>query len=365
MSSIQQVKDICRSMLANDLAKGKALILWGPPGIGKTDCLAQLAQEMNARYKTFLTATMDPTDVVGVPHPVGNLTEFLPPKEFFELTNQAEYKGPMIVCFDDLPAGNEAVFNALLRFFHNREVGGVPIRDNVFICATGNRSEDRANARELGTALNNRFVHLDINPSNEEWREWAINNAVPKEIIGFIGAHADKLHDFNPEESIRAFPTPRSVVTAGIMQQAIGLENSNLFTALSGCCGEAWAVTYQAYLRNTELSVPPEEIIKSPDKCRVPKESDIDIIHATIASLTCYLFDKVKNNKDAKKVTNMIEAGYIYSTRMPVPEFSIVLGRDIMKNIVCQVDVQARVQVCNSVHYNNFIKEYGKYIKAN
>lgn len=365
MSSIQQVKDICRSILANDEAKNKAIILWGPPGIGKTDCLAQLAQELNAKYKTFLTATMDPTDVVGVPHPVNGLTEFLPPKDFFEMTNGATDKGPMIACFDDLPAGNEAVFNSLLRFFHNREVGGKPVRDNVFLCATGNRSEDRANARELGTALNNRFVHFDISPSNEEWREWAINNSVPKEIIGFVGAHADMLHKFNPEESIRAFPTPRSVVTAGVMQKALGLENPNLFTALAGACGEGWAVTYQAYLRNTELSVPPEEIVKNPTKCRVPKETDIDILHATIASLTCHMFEKIQTMKDTTAIVNMIEAGYVYSTRLPITEMGIVLGRDIMRNIVVKTtDVKARIKVLDNPHYSKFVEQYAKYIKS-
>src|SRR3970282_1664272 len=148
MSSINSVKDICRSILNHDEAKEKSIMIWGPPGIGKSDLFAQLAKECNARYKTFLTATMDPTDVVGVPHPMNGITQFLPPKDFHELTPEAEYDGPIIVNFDDLPAGNEAVFNSLLRFIHNREVAGVKIRDNVFICATGNRSEDRANARD-------------------------------------------------------------------------------------------------------------------------------------------------------------------------------------------------------------------------
>lgn len=365
MATVNHIKNICRSILSHPESKEKSIIIWGPPGIGKTDLLTQLANELNARYKVFLTATMDPTDVVGVPFPINGVTHFMPPYDFNELTVAAENQGPLVACFDDIPAGNESVFNSLLRVFQNREVAGKKIRDNVFLCGTGNRAEDRANARDLGTALNNRFVHFDMTVNNDEWREWALDHGVPKEIVGFIGAHPDKLHDFRPEESDRAFPTPRSVVTAGVMQKALGLENSSLFTALTGACGEAWAVQYQAYLKNTELSVPAEEIIRNPSKCKVPE--DVDVIHATIASLTYYmkeLSNKATEEKNqSKKLLDAISAAFIYGARFKQPEFTVTSGRDLINNIITKMgDLAARSKALETDGYVNFCEKFGRYI---
>jgi MoxR-like ATPase len=99
-------------LLADEQARQTSIGLWGPPGMGKTQMFEQVAEEIGAKVAVFLTATMDPTDVVGVPHPDGNVTRFLPPEAFMALTEEADYKGPMIALFDDMPACIEQVFAA-------------------------------------------------------------------------------------------------------------------------------------------------------------------------------------------------------------------------------------------------------------
>jgi len=134
---------------------------------------------------------MDPTDVVGVPHPdhENGCTRFLAPYDFIQLTEDADGdKGPVIALFDDLPASIEQVFNALLGVIGGRVVGGRPIRDNVLLCATGNRAEDKAGAQEIGTALSNRFIHFEIRLDHEDWVEWAFEHRVSQRSLEAISS---------------------------------------------------------------------------------------------------------------------------------------------------------------------------------
>ena len=248
-ATISEVKAICRSLVADKAAKRTPVNLMGPPGAGKTQTFEQLAQEIKADYRVFLTATMDPTDLVGIPNNANDLyTEFLPPKDFLALTEacgklDVDPDVPVVAVFEDLPACHPQVFNTLLRFMQQREVGGRKIRDNVFLAATGNRVEDRAGAALIPTALANRFLHFSLSTSAEEWSQWAMMNGVDPLLISFVDRKGiSALHNFDPTTGFLAFATPRSVVMAGHAIQAIGHENTHaLEIALSGCCGSGWA----------------------------------------------------------------------------------------------------------------------------
>jgi hypothetical protein len=337
--TIQKTKSIVKAMMSDEKAQRQSILVSGPPGVGKTMMFAQIAKEMNMKFEVFLSATMDPTDVAGCPFPVdkdgSQITKFFPPDRLFALTERGGTE-PTIALFDDLPATVPQVFAALFNFFQLQMVGGEPTRSNVFLCATGNRAEDKAGANEMPTALNNRFWHVDMELSPEEWREWAINKGLMQEVVGFIGARADMLMDLRfAEHGQRAFYTPRTVEMVDTMLGAVGINHPDAYTAISGCVGDAWATEFMAYLKNAELLIPPEEILKDPKGARLPKE--IDVMHATLTSLSYYLL-KRRDKGDPKKVSPALvdncKAVYKYALRIQSPEMAVMLGRDIFKNIV-------------------------------
>ena len=327
--TIAQVKAFLRR-----IPPGVSVMIYGPPGMGKTQLTEQVAKEREAKYKVFLSCTMDPTDIVGVPHPDGKVTRFLPPVDFLELTDAAEYKGPMVACFDDLPASETGVFAALFRIFQQREVAGHKVRDNVLLIGTGNREEDRSGAKSLPCALSNRFVNITLKHNFEDWRVWAMANKVEQSIVGFIGAQPGFLHQFDPSKNPVAFATPRSVHMASQMQAAIGLDDSNadlLFMGIAGSCGPAWATSYQAFLKNAIKLVPPAEIFKDPEGCRVAKETEIDIAHATIAALA---YAVIENPTRAR-----CKAAAKYALRQHHEEFGVCIFKDMMMGVMLNANI--------------------------
>jgi hypothetical protein len=324
-ATINQIKGIIKACPSH-----LSFLISGQPGVGKSDLTEQIAKELNARYFVSLTATMDPTDVVGCPMTVGDVTRFLPPEDFLQMTHHpiVENKGPMVFCLDDIAASNEQVFAALFRMIQKHEVGGWKMRDNVLLVATGNRVEDKAAARELPTALNNRFVHLNLRFNLDEWRYWAVLNGVQPQIVGFLQVNPQWINTF--EEALKNgepnFATPRSVVTASEIQASMGAEHPDLFIALAGACGEKWAYNYTAFLKHSEQMIPPDEILKDPKKARLPKKDDIDILHSTISALTHAVLHEPTLSRCCAAIS--------YATRLPFKEASTLLVRDVVKGSV-------------------------------
>jgi hypothetical protein len=263
----------------------------------------------------------------------------------------------MIALFDDMPACIEQVFAALFRIFQQREVGGYKIRDNVLLCATGNRVEDKAGAQDIPTALANRFVHFNLKIDTDEWRSWAIDKDIAEEIVAYVRVMGIKaLHNFDPNAGMLAFPTPRSVAKAGDLVKAIGYNNTaNLRLALIGCCGEGWATEFMSFLKVRNKLIPATEIIKDPENARVPAEKDIDVMFATITSLTYHI--------KRKPIAAEALAALRYTTRLPHKEMGIVLARDIVMGIIMKSDdSKFRAGVLGAPEFRDMMPQFRKYL---
>jgi hypothetical protein len=349
IASINDVKDIL-SKTPHDISVG----LWGPPGIGKTDLCIQVADAIGAKFLVKLAATMDPTDLVGIPFPdkSGNVTKFLPPADLFQLTVESGNKEPWVVCFDDITTANPQVFAALFRLFQHREVAGYHIRDNVRLLATGNRAEDNAAANDMPTALNNRFFHIDLAVNAAEWGAWAIQNNIQPTICGYIKNRPDQLHVFKPDSQERAFATPRSIVMASRMEAAVGVGTPQWHLAIAGCVGEGWSAGYRAFIKNTVNLVKPEDIMKDPAKCRVPEKAAVDVIHATVSTLTHYI-------KNHASVDNCLKS-FTYLERIPHADMGMAGVHAIMDNVVQpHPDTSLKAKIINSPQFTKLMTEHG------
>ena len=353
------IKEIKQIILA--APRTTSIMIHGQPGIGKTALTEQVAKEEGSEHVVFLAATMDPTDLSGVPFPneKNKTCVFYPPQSLINLTTAAppDKQGPVVACFDDLPTADDHVFAALFRLFQQREVAGFKIRDNVRLIGTGNRADDKAAAKDMPTALNNRFWHVDLNVSVDDWRLWAVENKIAPSIVGYISARPDKLNTFDPKVTDPAFATPRSVAMASKLQDAIGGINSPLlFAVIAGCVGEAWAVEYQAFLKNTEHLVKPEEIMKDPHTARVPEAKQVDVLHATLASLTYHVSNHVAIDTVLKAFT--------YAQRVPHPDMGMVCVHSILQGVVTpHKSPDFKAKIIGSPEFTDLIEKHGYMIQ--
>jgi hypothetical protein len=345
--TISEVGSLVRTLWNNEHTKDYGVFFWGPPGCAKTQGGELLAKEAGLEVLVKLTATMDPTDVQGCPFPLryteekvkklslredtSGITQFFPPDDLFMLT-EGNPSGPdTLVLFDDMPAAHDQVFPALFRFMQQREVCGLKIRDNVKILGTGNRVQDKAGAKPMPTALNNRMIHFLIEVSVEEWRQWAFKQGLCPEVVGFIGAQESMLHDPDFASRQDAFYTPRSVeMAARIFEAAKGESEDAISKLMAATCGDSWATQFIAYLVNHKRLVPAEDILKDPENCELPAD-DLSVMFATTTNLTSHLLDKQR--RGTLSVPN-VKAAWRYALRIPRPEQGGRIVQDVAHHVM-------------------------------
>ena len=124
------------------LARKRPIFIWGPPGIGKSDIVAQVTDSLpNSHLIDIRLSLWDPTDIKGVPYFDSNKNKMVwgAPEELPDEEFASQYDN-IVVFFDEMNSAAPAVQAAAYQLILNRRVGQYKLPDNVMIVAAGNRA---------------------------------------------------------------------------------------------------------------------------------------------------------------------------------------------------------------------------------
>ncbi|MBM7845954.1 AAA family ATPase [Herpetosiphon giganteus] len=186
-------------------------MIWGPPGIGKSSIVAQIAQHSGIEFIDVRLSQLAPTDLRGLPVPDNGIARWFPP-EFLPQTGQG------ILFLDELNMAPPAMQGVAQQLILDRRVGSYTLPEGWFVWAAGNRKEDRASVFDMPAPLANRFVHLEVAPDFDSFKAYALNANVAEQVIAFLSFRPTLLHKLNPQHP--AWPSPRSWVMASQLYQA-------------------------------------------------------------------------------------------------------------------------------------------------
>lgn len=161
----------------DDCIWGLPFLLWGSPGIGKSDRIREAGRGAFLEVRTVHPATRAPEDFSGVPliGPDGKLRiECIlgAVRELCEI-------GRGVLFLEEISCALPAVQSALLNVVLDRMVGDTRIPPQVRILAAANPPEDAAGGWGLEPPMANRFAHLDVGaPSAAEWLAWLLEEGV-------------------------------------------------------------------------------------------------------------------------------------------------------------------------------------------
>ena len=93
-ATVKQAKSILAKTAKNRLAGGapQPVMLWGPPGIGKSDIVKAVAQELGIDLRDIRLSQLDPVDLRGVPAVEDGQTKWATPS-FFPTDPESAGKG--------------------------------------------------------------------------------------------------------------------------------------------------------------------------------------------------------------------------------------------------------------------------------
>lgn len=342
----------------------RPVFLWGAMGIGKSDIVKQLADEFDAPMIDVRLSLWEPTDIKGIPYLNTTVVEkngdkmekndmdWAKPIELPDADFAAQHKN-IVLFLDEMNSAAPTVQAAAYQLILNRRVGKYHLPDNVMIVAAGNRDADKGVTYRMPAPLANRFVHLEMTHSFDDWFEWAVNNGVHKDVVGFLQFSKGDLFGFDSKSASRAFATPRSWSFVSELLDE-GVDESILTDLVSGTIGEGLAIKFMAHRRVASNMPKPSDILDG--KVKELKTKEVSAMYSLTVAL-CYELKESDDNGDKlfnKKVDNFLRFCMDnFETEM------VVMGLQLaLRQYALPIDVD------ELQHFDEFDARYGKYITA-
>jgi len=262
------------------------VILWGPPGIGKTDRITQLANELGWPLITVLASIRQPDDFAGLPWIHNGGVTMVPPDWGRTLS---KIEGPAILFFDEISSTSNATQAALLRVVLERVVGDLKLPKGVRVVAAANPPEQAAGGWDLARPLANRFTHIEWPaPNAQEWVVWLshqrdIHPAARGLIAAFITRRPELLLQL-PDSEVkggRAWASPRSWAMAASLMGDRSSSPAVEMALMSGCVGDAVCLELVTWLESAGQLPNPEDLLADPSSWD-PPEDRLDLLFATL-----------------------------------------------------------------------------------
>ena len=333
----------------------RPLFLWGPPGIGKSELVESIAQELGGIMIDLRLGQMEPTDIRGIPfyNKEKNVMEYAPPGDLPDAELASQY--PVVVLFlDEMNSAPASVQSAAYQLILNRRVGKYVLPDNVVIIAAGNRESDKGVTYRMPTPLANRFVHQEMKVDFASWQEWAVMNKIHKDVVGYLSFAKQDLYDFDAKSASRAFATPRSWTFVSQLLDDDTLDDDTASNLIKGTVGEGLAVKFMQHRKVAGKMPRPEDILSG--KVTDLNVKDVSAQYSLVISMCYELKDAVEKKVDTKKFHEMADFFLAYMMKNFETELT-VMGARIALTTYNLPFLPTKLK-----NFDEFHSRFGKYI---
>lgn len=176
--------------------KQRPVFLYGPPGIGKTAVMEQIAKELKIGIVSYSMTHHTRQSALGLPfiktktfggveYDVSEFTMSEILSDVYSYIEKTGYKNG-ILFLDEINCVSETLAPSMLRFLQYKTFGSHPVPDGWVIVAAGNPPEYNKSVKEYDIATLDRIQKIDVTADYGVWRDYAINEKVHPSIITYL-----------------------------------------------------------------------------------------------------------------------------------------------------------------------------------
>lgn len=320
------------------------VMLWGPPGVGKSQGIRQIAGVIEKYTEKEVVITdirlllFNPVDLRGIPtsNAEKTLAVWLKP-QIFQMDESNDVVN--ILFLDEITAAPQSVQAAAYQITLDRMVGEHKLPDNCIVIAAGNRVTDKSVAYNMPKALANRLCHFEIKEDSKSWHEWAVRKGIHKYVTSYLEYNPHGLMRFDSAGNSMAFATPRSWEMVSEILNLVSDDMKEVYPMIVGCVGQTTASRFRewAQLFNT---VPAVKVVFDGAMLEVPKAEELLVI------LRTEMVEYARNHPEQE----MIDSSIRYACHLPWS-----FRGKLMRDYLCVPELRQLVQR-NEV-YQTAVKE--------
>ena len=196
----------------------RPVFLMGPPGIGKTAIMQQIASELGVGLVSYSMTHHTRQSALGLPYIIKktyggkeySVSEYTMSEIIASVYDMMEETGLKegILFLDEINCVSETLAPAMLQFLQYKIFGRHRVPDGWIVVTAGNPPEYNNSVREFDTVTWDRLKRIDIEPDYKIWKEYALDRGVHPSISTYLDI---KSNDFYRVETT---VEGKSIVTA-------------------------------------------------------------------------------------------------------------------------------------------------------
>ena len=197
----------------------RPLLLMGPPGIGKTAIMEQVAQECGIGLVSYTITHHTRQSAIGLPFiskkQYGkkdySVTEYTMSEIIAAVYDQIETTGVQegILFLDEINCVSETLAPTMLQFLQYKTFGTHRVPDGFIIVTAGNPPQYNKSVRDFDIVTLDRLRRIDIEEDFAAFREYASRVGIHGSVMAYLGIRSNHFYSIRTEVEGRHFVTAR------------------------------------------------------------------------------------------------------------------------------------------------------------
>ena len=202
------------------IEKQRPIFLMGPPGIGKTAIMKQIADEMGVGLVSYSMTHHTRQSALGLPSIVRKsyggeeyaVSEYTMSEIIASVYDMMEESGAKegILFLDEINCVSETLTPTMLQFLQYKTFGRHRVPEGWIVVTAGNPTEYNRSAREFDIVTWDRLKRIDIEPDYAAWREYALRTGVHASVLTYLDTKKENFYRVELTVEGRRFVTARS-----------------------------------------------------------------------------------------------------------------------------------------------------------
>ncbi len=199
--------------------KQRPMLLMGPPGIGKTAIMEQVASELGINLISYTITHHTRQSAIGLPYiskrefggEEYSVTEYTMSEIIAAVYEQIERSGihEGILFLDEINCVSETLAPMMLQFLQYKTFGTHKVPDGFVIVTAGNPPEYNKSVRDFDIVTLDRVKRLDITADYAAWKRYAYQMGVHGAILAYLDIKKENFYIVKADLNGQQFVTAR------------------------------------------------------------------------------------------------------------------------------------------------------------